>query len=189
MSREQSRFYKTIGGIKLASLPNLFVTTKVFDPALGGKAIQLTGYDIDGDGLDGLYLVKGVDGQYLQLINRLGKEFTLHTENFESGGLNLQILGLAQETKKPQPKPVHIGSYKQRTMEQINADNQTLEIFLKECQTPRPLGAIRQAMQVLGHEHWNKKNACGYVKYAIKSGFKIKQFGYGVYGYDWEEKE
>jgi len=61
----------------------LFVQAKVFNPALVGKAVRITGYDEDGVSLDGLYLVKHVAGEKIQLVKSNGNMFSLHMESFE----------------------------------------------------------------------------------------------------------
>lgn len=190
----------------------LFIQTKVFDPELGGKAIQLAGDSLEGEVLDGLYLVRGVDGQYIRLINRFGKEFNLHLDNFEHReGLKLQILELPQqqaikipdkvavmetlpEIEFVEPEKKHKTGFKRnqgsrniRSYLQIKVDNSHVEWILQQNIEPLKLEEILKRMQNdHGHWHWSNSNASGFVKRAIKDGKRIKQIGYGCYGYDWE---
>ncbi|QIA28618.1 hypothetical protein [Phage f2b1] len=62
----------------------LFVTEKVFNLALNGRAVRIKGCDFDGDKWDGIYLVKATRFDYIDIISRTGNEYSLHMENFET---------------------------------------------------------------------------------------------------------
>lgn len=65
----------------------LFVTEKVFNAKLNGKAVYIKGYDVDGEKWDGLYLVKETQFDKILLIGRTGREYSLYMEEFEKGEL------------------------------------------------------------------------------------------------------
>jgi len=71
----------------------LFVTEKVFNRELNGKAIRIKGYDTDGEKWDGVYLVKETQFDRILVTSRTGNEHLLYMEEFETGAiLTLTIL-------------------------------------------------------------------------------------------------
>ena len=74
-------------------MKDLFITKKIFDPNLTGKAVQLYGIDSKG-GYWGknIYLVSKADGEILRLIGNTGIVVKIHLENFDGGNLNLVVL-------------------------------------------------------------------------------------------------
>ncbi|MFS0904161.1 hypothetical protein AB3N02_13990 [Priestia aryabhattai] len=65
----------------------LFVTQKVFNPKLSWKAVRISGYCIDGDKWEGIYLVKETKFDKIVITDRNGEQYRLHMENFETGEL------------------------------------------------------------------------------------------------------
>lgn len=171
-------------------MDSLFITTKVFDPSLGGKAIQLAGYDVDGIMLDGVYLVHAVEGQYLHVINRSGKIMELHMENFDhKEGLKLQLLQPLQRVEDRQAITRNVEQRKQRSAKQMKKDNAEVERILQENIEPMKLEEILRRMRQLGYIHWSNNNASGFVKHAIKCGMNITKIKTGVYSYNWGGKD
>lgn len=71
----------------------LFVQATVFNSKLAGKAIFIEGHDVDGDKWNGNFLVKNAEGEYLTVVNPVGKKVDLHMENFdEEIGLKITVL-------------------------------------------------------------------------------------------------
>ncbi|AIW03595.1 hypothetical protein CPT_Moonbeam197 [Bacillus phage Moonbeam] len=65
----------------------LFVTEKVFNRKLNGKAIRIKGYDTDGEKWDGVYLVKETRFDQIVVTSRTGNEHFIYMEEFETGEL------------------------------------------------------------------------------------------------------
>ena len=76
---------------------DLFVSSKVFNPELQGKAVRIKGFDIEGEDWDRLFLVKNVGGEYLDLVNWQGKEIAnVHMENFNHADDGLKLIVLEE---------------------------------------------------------------------------------------------
>jgi hypothetical protein len=164
----------------------LFVEKKVFNPALSGKAVYLKGYDVDGDMVDRLFLVKGVNGEKIILTNSQGNEVDLHMENFSDEGIKLTVLELPQD----QPKKTRVvEGRKQRTVEQAKKDSSEVTALLAAKGYALRLETIIKGMRNLGHKHWNNNNGSSFVKQAIKYGAPIKKVERGVYVYDPKQNE
>lgn len=74
---------------------DIFVPKNVmaFNPKLQGKAVQIEGYDVDGEAWNRLFLVKDCLDDHLYLINDQGKDIKVHKENFERDGfLTITVL-------------------------------------------------------------------------------------------------
>jgi hypothetical protein len=72
----------------------LFEKRKMFNTALIGKAARISGYDVDGDEINGTFLIKDVLvlGQFIEVISKNGVKYHFHMENFENEELlNIQI--------------------------------------------------------------------------------------------------
>jgi hypothetical protein len=168
----------------------MFITKKVFDPALLGKAVYIKGLDIDGSEWDRLFLVQSVEGDEVILVNSSGINIGLHMENFETGDLlTMKILELPKHQEQPQPpkkqitRKREVGSRNPRTDEQIRQDNEMIEDLLRENIDPMKLQDIITKMQKAGRTHWTSNNGCGFVKMAIKNGRNIRKIGLGLYAY------
>lgn len=168
----------------------MFITKKVFDPELKGKAVKLSGSLIEGN----FVVVKVLDFD----IDVIGEGCSIERfpmEDFEHGAVELNVLTLPQLQQTAIPKSHtkgftrNQGVRNNRTIEQVKIENTDLETILQEHIEPLKLEGILDRMRKQGHTHWNHQNATGFVKHAIKCSYRIKKFAYGVYGYDWGYKK
>jgi hypothetical protein len=160
----------------------MFVTKKVFDPALVGKAARVTGFDVDGDKWDKIVLIQEANGEHIRVLDRSGEDYGIHMENFDDkDGLKLIILQEPQE----QPKKTRIvEGRKQRTVEQAKKDSSEVTALLAAKGYALRLETVLKGMRSLGHKHWNNSNASSFMKQAIKHGAPIKRLERGVYVYE-----
>lgn len=75
----------------------MFSTAKVFNPELSGRAVRITGHDIEGEYCDRLFLVKSVKGEYITVVNCQGTVIgDIHLENFDHPDDPLKITVLKE---------------------------------------------------------------------------------------------
>lgn len=188
----------------------MFITKKVFNPELVGKAVYLTANRADATGV---YIVSYVDNEDLHLVDHTAIISKYHTSFFDVAGNYLQVLEIPNpisfkeydklvvmdtlpEIEIIEPIKPHKtgftrnqGSRNKRTITQVKKENAELENILRESIEPMVLGDITREMRRLGYKHWGNSNASGFVQHAIKCGVKIEKTSYGVYSYSWEAWE
>lgn len=70
----------------------LTITKRVFNPELKGKAVRITGHDLQGRYWNNVYLVSGINDDRIGLIDHEAKIFTLTLKDFEvSVNLKLEV--------------------------------------------------------------------------------------------------
>lgn len=163
-----------------------FITTRVFDPGLEGKAVYLSGSIIEGD-----FVIVRVQNFVIEVIGATAHK-SLPIEDFEHGAIRMHVYQKPREAivvaaAKPEIKRKYVGRHL-RTDEQTKKDNAAVERILQENIEPMKLEDILQRMRKAGYIHWSNNNASGFMKRAIQSGMNIKKAGYGVYTFDWEGK-
>lgn len=158
----------------------MFITTKVFDPALEGQAVKLSGM------LDGNYVISKVRNYSIEVVGAKGTFVEVQKEEFEKELIKLAYLQPERE-KEPHKTGFNRnqGSREKRSFKQIQEENEEVERILQENIEPMKLADILRHMRRLGYINWCNNNASGFVHFAIKSGMNIKKKEYGVYSYDW----
>lgn len=164
----------------------MFIQTKVFDPELLGRAVVLDGTTRIG-GIDynvsGVYIVSKVEGKTIQLLGVV-KKHGLHISDFENKRVKMHILGVENPGTQKQREPKKIPFRRVRKKEERQLDNEFLEYILRHNKKPMELNEIIERMARKGRSHWNGSNGSGFVKTAIKDGYRIVRVGHGIYSYN-----
>ncbi|MEK4132025.1 hypothetical protein NYE67_20635 [Solibacillus sp. FSL W8-0474] len=164
----------------------MFIQTKVFDPELFGKAVVVEGATRLG-GIDynvgGVYIISEVDGARIRLLGVVEKHH-LHMSDFENKRVKMHILGVEKPETQQQREPKRFISRRVREQEERQLDNEYLEYILRHNKKPMELNEIIERMRRKGRNHWNNKNGSGFMKMAIKDGYRIVRIGHGIYSYN-----
>lgn len=155
----------------------MFITKKVFDPALEEKAALLKK-----DGIEIFCLVNEINGDEIRLIDYTGALYTYNIDEFENGKIQMEFLQKADELNaKSAPSEQTYIRRKVRSLEQVIKDAKVIDDLLYNRGEEARLEFIIARMRSMGFTHWNDNNGSGFMKSAIKNGAEIVKVRRGVY--------
>lgn len=158
----------------------MFVTKQVFDPALEGKAVVISGLQVG----DKVVLIGEVHDDKICVVDQSGLSMFLKSEDFRQGELSLEILERKPMRTTPGGRPGRqIKGKHMRTEEEIKSDEGLTLSILMEHPNGLVLGQLKNEMFLLGCKRWTNGSASGYLRSMIKKGLPIERVAYGRYRY------
>jgi hypothetical protein len=185
----------------------MFITKKVFDPSLMGKAVYINGEDASGGLWDNVFLVSRVDADIIHLITNTGIALKFHMDNFESGILKMDVwepgnlFPLPFEPENPEPEPIEmIGpepkqrksgfkrtpsdrTIQRRSFAQMEQDARLVSSIMQRNGGEMKLQDITAAVNGAGGD-WYDKSASGHMIKVMERVPAIKKVGFGLYKYE-----
>lgn len=164
----------------------MFVTKQVFDPALEGKAVIVSGLQVGSK----VVLIGEVHDDKICVVDQSGLSMFLKSEDFRQGELSLEIL----EPKPPKPMRTTPGGQTgrkvynkhNRTDQEIKEDEQAVMDVLSIGKPVLLRDIIKYVNSRLGKNRWTNKNASGFLAYMMRKGLPIEKVDYGRYRYKGE---